>query len=1052
MRRAGRQAVEERENARVNGHGDKPVVVGIGASAGGVAALQSFFQALPDEPGAAFVVVLHLAPDHPSEMASILSSRTKMPVVQVGQAQRMQANHVYVIPPNRRLQITGDEIAAPAFAEPHGHRAPIDLFFRSLAEQHGDGFAVILTGAGSDGAIGIKAVKDSGGLILVQDPTEAEHDSMPRNAIATGIVDLVLPIGDLARRLAELIRDKETFAATEPRRFSEEVLRRILAHVRVRTGHDFAKYKRATVVRRIARRMQVMRCEDPASYYNLLRGSSDEANALLGDLLISVTTFFRDPEVFDALKADVLPQLFQLGQPGEPIRVWVAGCATGEEAYTISMLLLEETSRHDLGRTIQVFGSDLDARSLAVAREGRYPAAIEADISEERLRRFFIREGDQYRVRQELRDTLLFASHSVLKDPPFSRINLVSCRNLLIYLDRELQQQVCSTFHYALNAGGFLLVGSSETADSPPGLFRAINRKARIYQSIVRSGDKPRLLPRLLGSMGALQDHAAGARASVAPSTMFAEAASHRKAIEKVAPPSILVDSAHRVMHLSENAGRYLQPSGGTLSDDVVDLVRPELRFELRSALHRTFENSKPSLSLPILVKFNGSSHRVLLHVSPVLEENGELLHEAIVIFMEGEAVDPASMDSFDKTGGVDAVVRHLTDELQLTQARLRSTREESEAATEELRAANEELQSMNEEYRSTSEELETSKEELQSINEELQTVNTELKLKLEAVSRGHSDLQNLMAATDFGILFLDAGLRIQRFTKHVTELISITPSDEGRPVTDFAHRLEYDDLVKDAQSVLSHLSPVMREVRSRSGRWFDLRMRPYRTVEDKIDGVVITFVDITDRKTWETRQALMLGELTHRVKNTLTVVQSIAHLALRNSESPEEFVTEFDGRLAALARSHSLLVESDWRAVDLGTLMHQELEPYIVGGQDRLNIDGEPVTLQPDLASAFGLVLHELATNAAKYGALSKDGGEVFISWSILARNKKQFLKFIWRERGGPPAQEPRRAGYGTSMIERGVPDAVVNREFSPEGVVFTIEFPLKGANLVNA
>jgi two-component system CheB/CheR fusion protein len=464
------------------------------------------------------------------------------------------------------------------------------------------------------------------------------------------------------------------------------------------------------------------------------------------------------------------------------------------------------------------------------------------------------------------------------------------------------------------------------------------------------------------------------------------------------------------------------------------------------------FEEPKPSLSLPILVKFNGSSHRVLLHVKPVIDDNGESLHEAIVMLIEGEAVDPASMGNFDKTSGVDAVVRRLTEELQLTQARLRSTREESEAANEELRAANEELQSINEEYRSTSEELETSKEELQSINEELQTVNTELKLKLEAVSRGHSDLQNLMAATDFGILFLDAGLRIQRFTKQVTELISITPSDEGRPVTDFAHRLEYEDLVKDAESVLSQLTPILREVRSRNGRWFDVRLRPYRTVEDKIDGVVITFVDITDRKTWESRQAMMLGELTHRVKNTLTVVQSIAHIALRNSGSPEEFVTQFDGRLAALARSHSLLVESEWRAVDLGMLVHQELEPYMVGEQDRLGIEGEPITLPPDLASPFGLVLHELATNAAKYGALSKDGGKVFMSWSVLARNKKQFLKFVWREHGGPPAQEPQRAGYGTSVIERGVPDAVVNREFSPEGVVFTIEFPLKAANLVNA
>ncbi|KRR10648.1 chemotaxis protein [Bradyrhizobium jicamae] len=1043
------QVIENNERSgRVPTNGAKPIVVGMGASAGGVKALQAFFQALPDEPGAAFVVVIHLDPDRPSEMAAILGLRTKMPVVQVGAPQRMEANHVYVISPNRRLQITDSEIAASEFVEPRGQRAPIDLFFRSLAEQHGDGFAVILTGAGSDGAIGIKAVKESGGLILVQDPGEAEHDSMPRSAISTGIVDFVLPLSELANRLVELIKDKESFGAAAPRQFSEDILRRILAHVRVRTGHDFAKYKRATVVRRIARRMQVMRCDDPAEYYNLLRDHADEATALLGDLLISVTTFFRDAEVFDALKDDVLPQLFQISQPSEPIRVWVAGCATGEEAYTIAMLLLEEASRHDLRPPIQIFGSDLDARSLSVAREGRYPAAIEADINEERLRRFFVREGDQFRVRQELRDTVLFASHSVLKDPPFSRINLISCRNLLIYLDRELQQQVCSTFHYALNPGGFLLVGSSETADSPPGLFRTVDRKARIYQSTVQTGDKPRLLPRLLGSMGALQDHAASARASLAPSAMLSEAASHRKAIEKVAPPSVLVDATHRVIHLSENAGRYLQPSGGPLSGDVVDLVRPELRFELRSALHRVFENPKPSLSLPILVRFNGSSHRVLLHVKPVLDDNGERPHEAVIIFIEGEAVDPASMQDFDKTGGVDEVVRRLTEELQLTQGRLRSTREESEATNEELRAANEELQSINEEYRSTSEELETSKEELQSINEELQTVNTELKLKLEAVSRGHSDLQNLMAATDFGTLFLDAGLRIKRFTRQVTDLISITPNDEGRPVTDFAHRLEYDDLVKDAQSVLSHLAPITREVHSRMGRWFDIRLRPYRTVDDKIDGVVITFVDITDRKAWETRQALLLGELTHRVKNTLTVVQSIAHLSLRSAASSSEFVAQFDGRLSALAKSHNLLVESNWQGVDLKALVRQQLDPYTVGSQDRLKIEGEAVVLPPDLASSFGLVLHELTTNAAKYGALSQAEGKVFLNWTASVRNQKHFLKFVWKERGGPRIEEPDHVGFGTAAIDRGIPEADVKREYLPEGLLFTITFPVTEVN----
>lgn len=489
--------------------------------------------------------------------------------------------------------------------------------------------------------------------------------------------------------------------------------------------------------------------------------------------MISVTTFFRDPSAFEALAERVIPQLFDGKEVADAIRVWIPGCATGEETYTMGMLLIEEAARRDLSPEIQVFGSDLDEQALRIAREGRYPSTIESDLSEERLRRFFQREGDHYRVRRELRDVVLFASHSLLRDPPFSHLDMISCRNLLIYLDRQLQQQVCNTFHYALNAGGFLFLGSSESADHP-GLFLTVDREARIYRAVAGGGARrPMVLPALLGPQKPemkstiIRTPAAG---------HVSDAAVHRQMLEKIAPPSMLVDESHHAIHLSENAGRFLRPSGGPVSTDATDLVREEFRFDVRAALHRAFERDEPTLSMPILADLDGQPHRVYLQVKPVVQGTERTRH-ALVLFIEGEAIDKTQevvLDTLDGRPTIDEAIRRLQEELQLAQNRLRLTSEESATATEELRAANEELQSMNEEYRSTAEELETSKEELQSINEELQTVNNELKLKLESISRAHSDLQNLMAATDIATLFLDPSLRIKRFTPRLTEIFNV--------------------------------------------------------------------------------------------------------------------------------------------------------------------------------------------------------------------------------------------------------------------------------------
>ena len=1143
-------------------------VVGVGASAGGVNALQAFFEALPPDPGAAFVVIVHLDPQARSELPEILAARAKMPVTQVTETTKLSANCIYVIPPDRQLRISDEEISAEPFREPRGQRAPIDLFFRSLADQHRDGFAVILTGAGSDGAVGVKAVKEGGGIILVQDPDEAEYPSMPRSAIATGVADFILPVKTLANQLYGLIKAREQ-TASEIGEDQEEVLRRILAHLRVRTGHDFQHYKRSTVLRRVARRMQVTREETLEDYWSHLRENAEEAQALLADLLISVTTFFRDPKAFDVLAKRVIPTLFADRAPNEPIRGWIVGSATGEEAYSIGMLLFEEAARHDVRPEIQLFASDIDARSLAVARDGRYPAAIEADVSEDRLRRFFSREDDYYRVKRELRDIVLFANHSVLKDPPFSKLDLISCRNLLIYLDRDLQQQVISTLHYGLNPDGYLFLGTSEAGEHPEGIFRVVDRDARIYQSTGRGHDRVPPLPRLMGA------HPPELASILAPPNLGAVRTvqnAHRQALEAAAPPSILVDDAHRVLHLSETAGRYLQPSGGPLTADIVDLVRQELRFELRAALNRTLEQHTPSLTPTLYVQFNGSPVRVYIQVKPVGGLEGEKeRRRALILFIEGEAAEPPGTDA--SVQGASGAVQRLMQELELARSRLRTTREESETANEELRAANEELQSINEEYRSTAEELETSKEELQSINEELQTVNAELKLKLDTVSRANSDLQNLVAAMDFGTLFLDSGLRIKRFTPRLVELFSLTPGDIGRPITDFAHQLEYDDLAGDALKVLKDLITIEKEVRSRAGQWYLARFRPYRTTDDKIDGVVATFVDISDRlrmeealrvseealrqemrlvelsrapifiwdfdggilqwnrgcedlygyskeeavgrdreellkpsvpnssfeavmaalletgvwegeihqetksgrkfpaesqielmsnggrryvlestrdiaqsKAWAARQRLLLSELTHRVKNVLTIVQSIVHQTWR-SGSRDDFIERVDRRVAALADSHNLLVESEWRGADLRALIQNQAMAYMPNAAARVHLSGPSVMLPPDLATPLGLVVHELATNAAKYGALSGDKGEVDLAWSVSRRNQRPLLKVVWREHDGPPVAAPSGSGFGSRLIRQGLAGATVKHEFLPQGVQCEIEVPLPPA-----
>ena len=855
--------------------------MGIGASAGGLKALQSFFDALPADTGMAYVVITHLHPAYESHLPEILQSHTRMPVTQVIRQVDVERDHVYVIPPNRRMVMADSKLDVAEFNEPRGHRTPIDLFFRSLASSHPDAAAIVLSGSGTDGAVGIKAVKESGGLLMVQHPEEAEYDSMPRAAIATGLADVVLPAAQLAEKLVHYTRNQPQLPHNENELSTEEMetVQRILAQVHARTGHDFSQYKSSTILRRIERRMQLNGFTTLEAYLGYLRLNIPEATAMFNDILIGVTNFFRDVDAWQTLSEKVIPKLFEAKDIGNTIRAWTIGCATGEEAYTLAILFFEQAAKMDIRPKIQIFASDLDENSILLAREGLYPSAIEADVSPERLERFFTREDDHYRVTRELRDAVLFTNHNVLRDPPFSRQDVISCRNLLIYLQRPLQDNVFNIFHYALRPGGYLFLGNSESAEGLHEMFKVIDKSYRIYQAKPWTTQRPHVpsIPLTIRRTERSGHHASELPYNIAQYTDEPAALDekHRKAIETYGPPSILIDENYAILHISETAGRYLFQPKGPITSDVIKLVRPELQLELRTALFQAFEKKKAAFSKPVSVQFNGHPQQVILSVRPrmeSLEQGRGSVKQALVIFLEDEFDEQAEHVIAAEATEVDerhsnTLVARLEGEIVRLREQLQITIEEYESSNEEMKAANEELQSINEEYRSATEELETSKEELQSINEELQTVNNEMKGKLDEISRGKDELQNLLGAMEIPTLFLDKELTIQRYTPSMQELFNIRPVDHNRPITHLTHRLLYKEFTEDAEQVIRSLMPVEREVQAEHGQWYMVRQRPYRTAENRIEGLVITFVDITKLKAAEQAQREMAAKLEERVR-----------------------------------------------------------------------------------------------------------------------------------------------------------------------------------------
>jgi two-component system CheB/CheR fusion protein len=869
------QADDARQDDVVPSYGyGKVPVVGLGGSAGSIEALQAFFKTMPPQGGLAFVVVIHLSPDHQSSLTELLQRCTRMPVVRVEDTLRVEAGTVYVIPPGKVLQLDKGRLKLEPVPESRVRHATVDIFFRTLADSHGPhAAAVVLSGLDGDGSIGIKRIKERGGLTVVQDPDEAQHPSMPRNAIDTGMVDWVLPVRDMPNRLLSYFR-LEAAVELPPEEppadpaasgsSAESDLRDVLNFLRTRSGRDFSCYKRATVLRRIGRRMQVNGVDNLPGYLTCLRTRNGEAAALLQDLLISVTNFFRDPDCFDALEARI-PALFEGKGPADAVRVWVVACATGEEAYSIAMLLTEHARKLEAPPLIQVFATDLDEQAVQTAREAVYPAAIEADVSEERLRRFFLKEHRGYRVRRELRESVLFAVHDVLRDSPFSRQDMVTCRNLLIYLNREAQARVFETLHFALVPHGKLFIGSSESVDEGSPLFTVVDKKNRIYghRPITRSGlplpHAESTLSRALEGQGQLRGRGVADQAYDLPRAGFGAMATrsreerspapwgevHLQLLERLAPPSLVVNGEYDIVHLSSSAGRFLQMAGGDPSRNLLHCVQADVRIDLRAALYQATQRLAEVRVPPLNLAVSGGTVSTAIRVVPA-HEAGEALF--LVIF----EIQPGGGETEEaRTArlGADPLARHLDAEIERLKSHLRETVEQYEASTEELKASNEELQAMNEEMRAATSALETSREELQSINEELTTVNHELKSKVEELSQANSDMQNLMDATQIATIFLDRDLKIMRFTPAAVQLFNLIPGDVGRPLTDMATQLDYPQLGTDARRVLERLVPIEREVGQASGNWFLARLMPYRTVDDRVAGVVFTFLDITERK-----------------------------------------------------------------------------------------------------------------------------------------------------------------------------------------------------------
>ena len=839
-------------------------IVAIGASAGGLEALEQFLSSVPDNSGIAYIVIQHLDPTQKGMLPELLQRTTKMPVHQVRDRTPVKINTVYVIPPNTSMSILKRVLHLFEPVESRGLRLPIDFLFHSLADDVNElAVGVVLSGMGSDGSLGLRTIKEKNGVVMVQDPNDAKFNSMPRSAIESVLVDIIAPASELPGKLIDFLNHipgVRTDLSNDVK--DKSSLEKIIILLRTHTGNDFSSYKKNTLYRRIERRMTVHKIDRIVSYVHFLQGNHKEVEILFKELLIGVTNFFRDPMVWEKLKENIIPGIIAGLQQSPVIRAWIPGCSTGEEAYSLAIIFKEVLDEMKLraDASLQIFATDINAEAIDIARKGFFPVNIAADVTPERLRRYFIPTDDGYRIKTEIREMVVFAQHNVILHPPFTKIDILSCRNLLIYMDADLQKKIIGLFYYSINPKGVMILGNSESLGTQMSLFTTVDAKLKIYNRAL-TNQVPELLnfpSSFTRPVFSVPERPLSDRTAVSIQTL-----AEQFLLESYAPPGVLVNEFGDIIYIHGHTGKYLEPAVGRANLNIFAMIREAFRNEFHLAFRQVVSNKDHKVIRNMQMRTNGNTQTLNIDIKWI--DKPELLYGTVLItFIEiREAIDikPLKSDSKSMHG---VRIRELEAELQHMHEVSQNTLEEVQTSQEELRSANEELQSTNEELQSANEELTTSKEEMQSLNEELQTVNAELMVKVDDFSRVNNDMKNLLNSTEIATLFLDKELNIRRFTHQVTSIFKLIKSDMGRPFTDLTSDLAYPELSDDAREVLRTLVFLQKEIPSRDGRWFQVRIMPYRTFDDRIDGLVITFINVSEHK--KTEEKLLEIEKLNRI------------------------------------------------------------------------------------------------------------------------------------------------------------------------------------------